>query len=657
MARLLPLLVFAASTAHAESFFESGFRWASTGGAPSAAVTVKATVVVQLGTEHLVGLNAESGVERWRFTSRAKTLRQITLKSGALLVQAEQLHALNPLTGDELWQFPLNCFPGKCNSKVRLVTDEVVVLTGFDGKEDNLLLLDAHSGGRLWPSWVRVEGIDKLLVTPAAVLVSSKVAPFAVVALDRYTSRERWRLRPDGIEGPAAGLETDGTALDAWWLSGNADVVVAADLATGKVTGEWAVARRKGAIQDRRGTAPGVVVAWQSSVLGGGSLRGYDNRDGTPRWKKALGEPLGPPLLIGDRVLFRQRASSGAVTITAWSAALGEELWRYTRADATAIELRLESGRVLALVDGATRFVGLIDLIEGRVESVAVPEPQATIRYAAGALYAFHGKTVERLDSIDGAALVERFNTLVRKGEVDAADALARRTKPFVGELRAAAVIHKAVGAQGYQDTSSKMRGGGLPPLLARLQAESSDDRMTFYDEYRVFILKAAEELQRTGVSALSGDDLSRLVAVAQRFTDLAVRFERQLSGQQGTDAPAIKAVGNASAVLGECLIASSRPDAAYASLRTLWVRSWLPHGGPLIEPMRTATATKLRELLPAFESAVATQSDMDLALAQIAELVGIDAVVTPAPAVEDIPDMAPGDFAVVLERLRAATR
>jgi outer membrane protein assembly factor BamB len=664
-AALCFVLLLAPALASAESLFERGFVW-SPKGADAAlpvvnAVTVKSMVVVQLGADYVVGLNTDSGNERWRFASKTHAIRAMSLHGDTVIVQAEQLEALSPMTGDAKWQFPLNCYPGKCNTTVRQITDEFTVLTGFDGAEDNVLLLDTRTGARVWPNWVQIPKVQTVLITPAAIVVASGVAPYPVVALDRFTSRERWKLLPAGVEGPATGIETDGTTLNAWWKSGSADVVLAVDLTTGKTLTDWTVARRKGVTGELRGVAPGVFIAYQPSRLSGGTLRAYDNRTGNPLWKKDLPDVVGSPVLIGDRLLVRETSldnGPAGITASAFSAATGDQLWRYVRPDASSIEWRFEGGRAIAVLEGRTAFVGIIDLVAGAIEGVAPVEGKTPnrIRYFAGSLYLFRGPEVERLDAVEGDALVTRFTELLKLGDVDKADALAKKTKPFVQELAAAAKINKVVGGQSFQSTSQKMRAGGLPALLAALQTASTDDKVTFYDDFRAFILTTRDQVKKLGPGRVDGDDLQRLSAVTQRLADLGVRFERQLAGAAGEDKAAIQALSDVTSTLAEALIASDRVDDAYAALARLWARGWAPHKGAFAAAMKIAVAYKVRELLPGFESAVAAKDGADIALANIADLAGLDALLEAPPSVDAIPDMTPSDFASTLDRLKAAT-
>lgn len=60
---------------------------------------------------------------------------------------------------------------------------------------------------------------------------------------------------------------------------------------------------------------------------------------------------------------------------------------------------------------------------------------------------------------------------------------------------------------------------------------------------------------------------------------------------------------------------------------------------------------------MPALEAAVASGEGADMALAEIADLVGIEALVDPPPSVDAIPDMTAGDYAAMAERLKNALK
>jgi hypothetical protein len=194
----------------------------------------------------------------------------------------------------------------------------------------------------------------------------------------------------------------------------------------------------------------------------------------------------------------------------------------------------------------------------------AAPE---RISYSTGHLYLYSGNQVRRFDPTADALVLERFETAMKRGEVAEAKSLAKSLKPFTSELEVAAKINSAVGGQPFQAASQRLEAGGLPTVLAALDRASTDDKMTFYEDFKVFIEAARTDLARAGVGATEGDDRTRLATMALRVTDLSVRFERQLAGKAGEDKPVIAAIGAVASSLAESLLASGRPDDAWAGV------------------------------------------------------------------------------------------
>ena len=150
-----------AQTEKPSTFYEPGFAYQLNKSDANLSITDAAglgsMVLVQIGGQHISAVNTDTALERWRFTSRTGSIRRMVLKGATLLVEAEQLYALNTATGQQQWQFPLNCFSAtSCNSRIRHWDADVVVLSGFDGKDDQLMLVNPKTGARLWPTWVEV---------------------------------------------------------------------------------------------------------------------------------------------------------------------------------------------------------------------------------------------------------------------------------------------------------------------------------------------------------------------------------------------------------------------------------------------------------------------------------------------------------------------
>ncbi len=630
-----------ADTPHAASLYQAGFTYKLTG-ADSAldirdAAGLGSMVIMQLGAKHISAVNVETGLERWRFTSKTGSIRRMDLRGANLLVEAEQLYALNTATGAEQWQFPLNCFSKtSCNSRVRHWGRQVIVLSGFDGKDDKLMLVNAKTGARLWPNWVEVPSASEIAYTPSTIAVVTSQAPYSVVGLNRFTGRERWRFRPEGTESPAAGLEADGKILTTWWSSRSADSVYSIGLDDGSQRGEWMVARRP-RLNEIRGGGPGFFFAYQPSVLGGGgSIRAWNNSTGEKLWRQSIRTPRTPSLL-GEHIQYWTQGKR-KVVLTSLHGRTGEELWSYERRNVQTYEASVEPGHLVLRMAGEHVAVVVLDISSGRVIGIGALEGTTLtlgrLRLSGRYLFAANGPNLVRLEPKPSLDLVAEFDQLVNTGDMKAAARLHRRILPFVDDLSAAADIHRKVRSQAFRRESARMERGGLPALLPFIITSSSDAKMLFYEDFKTFLSSVVAFLKPIQMPAkVSGTELQRLVSATKRIIELVERFERKLN--KAEDKQMYGLIRDAVVPLSVLMSRSGASKEASACLQAIFQRSWMVRTSRLKAAIKTVTIEECRRLEPEVLAAAKGNGKGPQVIEALKQIPGFELLELPLPTPE----------------------
>jgi outer membrane protein assembly factor BamB len=523
------------------------------------------------------------------------------LRGPNLLVEAEQLYSLNTATGQEQWQFPLNCFSkASCNTRIRHWDSDVFVLSGFDGKDDNLMLVNAKTGARLWPTWVEVPTARFIAFTPSTLVVATAQAPYAIVGLNRYTGRERWQFRPEGTESPAAGLEADEKIITTWWSSKTADSVYSIDLDTGSNLGEWMIARRP-KLKELRGGGPGFFFAYQPSVLGGGgSVRAWNNRTGEKLWRKSIKTPR-TPTLLGAQVQYWTQTKNKA-SLTALSAQSGAERWSYERRNVQTFEASVEPGHLVLRMAGKSVAVIVLNIVSGQVVGIGPLEGTTLtlgrLRLSGRFLFAMNGTELIRLEARPGTELVAEFDQLVNNGDMKAAEELHARILPFVDDIDAAASIHRKVRGRDFRRESARMQQGGLPALLPYILTSSTDKRMLFYEDFKTLLTNTNALLKPIEMPArVKGNELKRLKQATRRVVELVDRFERKLNKLEDKEMYAL--IRDVVIPLSELLTRSRASADATHCLHSLFSRSWMIRTDALKGAMRNAALEAARAWVP----------------------------------------------------------
>lgn len=660
------LLTLAPSSGRAADFLEPGFTF-ELKGADAAdgirdAFALRSFVLVRIGNKHLSAINVETGLERWRFTSKAGAIREIHDRGPTFLVEAEQLYAIDPSTGETRWQLPLNCYsPTSCNSRIRVLGDDLAVLSGFDGKDNNIMLADIRRGIRLWPNWVAVAGAKDVVLTPNTIVVTTSSEPYSVVGLDRYTGRERWAFRPEGTVEAASGLLAGGDVVNVWWTSRRADTVYCISLETGKPLVDWMVARRASATGELRGGGPGFFFAYQPSVMGGGGrARAWDHRTGERLWSANV-SAIEEPWLHNDR-LFAWAEHKGRRGIVSRDARTGKEAWRYERRGVATNEASFFGRDVLVRLLGKTPLVAVMDARSGVLKSVGPVDgdvmQKGRLRASGRYVFGMYGPKLVRMEPVPSANLVLRFDEMVEGGDVEGTEKLHARLRPFVDDLEGAAAIHAKVRGRSYQAVSARIKSGGLATLLPAIKKLSDDKHMVFYEDFRGFVtnvqgLVAPLDLDKP----VRGRDLRQLAEVTARVVELIGRFERKIHGAGSV--AVITGLYDVLVPFSELLARSGATEEALKALGELWARGWVKRAERIGPPLRRVVRQRLRELLPAFERAIAKQDGpaMSLSLRAIVAIEGLELLVDGAPDDAAIGDFDADAYRAELVRIRQALK
>ncbi len=186
------------------------------------------------------------------------------------------LHALNAVSGRELWRFSVG-------AELVNTTPAVhggLVYTGASGGA--LFALDRRTGRPRWSAALHAEPTAPPVVAGGLVLVAS--GPATVQALDAASGRLRWLAHPPRVldlgyptEGPAT--VDDGTVYEDFSSS---DTIVALRLSDGHLL--WKI----GPVGDRLGAAPAVDAATLYAATESGTMIAVDRALHTLRWYRVL---------------------------------------------------------------------------------------------------------------------------------------------------------------------------------------------------------------------------------------------------------------------------------------------------------------------------------------------------------------------------------
>ncbi len=665
--------VLAGAGADAQVFYQPSYEFALKGADAAIGLTnvtqMGGFLFLQLGAQHVVAVNTETGSERWRFSSKSAAVRRIVERPASgdgdedvLLIEAEQLVAIRGKDGAELWQFPLNCHSATaCNTRVRSLEAGVAVLSGYDKRDDNLLLLDVNTGQRLWPNWVSVPDVAHLVLTPSVVVVGARGDPYSIVALDRFTGRERWRFRPDAADVAPSGLVSHGELVTAWWSSKSADTMYSVDVATGKSVASWVTSKRANNAGERRGGGPGFFVAWQPALVGaGGVLKSWDPATGKALASKSL-DLVDPPEAREKGVFGWIGAASGGLAYVAIDPRTGAERWRLERPKVTAHRSTPLGGVVLLrFVSEGTALAAVVEEGTGRLLGIGPLLPDqgdaGQVRFSAQKLFAFAGPRLQRAGPVPGTELVRQFEGLVQGRQMAEAKQLHEQLKPFARELPAAAEVHKKATGKDIAGLAKKLEAGGVGGKLLSLIRSARDESMLDHQDYIQLAIQVGAAFKGHDLGAkLSSEDRGPLTELSRRLLVLCDRFERQILADKNPAAYA--AMTAAHTAVGSMLVANGESEVAHQVLGSLWYRAWVVRSPALEAQVRASVRVEARRLLPQLERAIQKGQDQDAAMLTVLDLKGLGLVVPDPPPPEAIPDMKAPDYQSTLEKIRTALR
>ncbi len=285
---------------------------------------------------YLVGIDATTGVEQWRYQTQNSVKNQAIVAQG-IVVATDMLgitYAVDVLTGKLIWEQDLNYnrLPGFVSG---LVTDGQLVYTGF-GK--SLSALDVVSGDVLWKNedWEGGEGATPTMTIADDVLITSSQWR-AIYAHNRYTGKLIWSKNDDGLRFRDGVLNYRDGSL---WVTGKGTdkavpgILHQLELKTGKTIQTYETGMQQG------GTSAPVILKDRFIVAGSHpGVAAFSRETGKQLWLFEMEPALlytpsyyadrqqsieSTPLLIGNKLVFG--AMDGRVY--ALDAISGKLLWK-----------------------------------------------------------------------------------------------------------------------------------------------------------------------------------------------------------------------------------------------------------------------------------------------------------------------------------------
>jgi len=578
-----------------------------------------------------------------------------------LLVEAEQLLSLDLATGQVKWQYPLNCYSkDACNTRIRAIHNDVILLSGFDSKNDNIMLIDAKTGMRLWPNWVSVPEAKEIVYTTNTIVVATALAPYKVFGLDRYTGRKRWGFRPGGTDKPATGLMAHDGVATVWWSSKAADSVYSLNLETGTYLADWMVARRAQSSGEMRGGGAGYFYSYKPALFGqGGSLKVWDPKKGDSIWRKRFKQLVQPPIHHADRFFLWERLKS-RLTLRVLDSKTGKELWRFERRNVPSFSFKFESGRVILRLGGKSPAIFVLNILNGKVVGAGVVPGKkfqsGPFSFVNRWLYLMNGSNLVRMEPEPANILLVKFDQYATDGQVKEANKLYKMVKPFVDDLPTAGKIHRRVVGQGYRAMAAKMTSGSFAAALPVFLSQAHPKKILYFEDFRSYIFYLKGQLEHHNLKqSLGANDRVRLLKVGKRIVELLMRFERKLNATQDKDF--VAALRFVFSTLAQTMENARLRSEALDLFDDLWQRSWCDRGPELKNRIRLMVKRTLRVLITPLGKAVGRGKNPDKALTDIVNLKGIKLVITEIPTIAEIPNLTPKQVQGVLWRLRQAVK
>ena len=320
------------------------------------------------------------------------------------------------------------------------------------------------------------------------------------------------------------------------------------------------------------------------------------------------------------------------MSLNVLNATNGKERWTYERSNVQTFESAVEPGHLVLRMAGKHVAVIVLDVVSGRVVGIGPLEGTTLtvgrLRLSGRYLYAMNGAKLIRLEPKQAEDLVTEFDQFVNNGDMESAEKLHAKIRPFVDDLPEAAAIHRKVKSRDFRRESARMRQGGLPALLPYMITSSTDARMLFYEDFKTLLTNTVALLKPIKMpQRVSGNELRRLKRATRRIVELVERFERKLNKADDKEMYAL--IRNVVIPLSELLSRSRATADSSHCLYALFDRSWMVRTAELKTAIRNVALEEARVWVPRVLEAAkgdGTGPEIIIALQKIRgfELIGI---------------------------------
>ncbi|MGW0660974.1 outer membrane protein assembly factor BamB family protein [Streptodolium elevatio] len=322
-------------------------------------------------------MELRQGAVRWTYDSYGTAAVSPAFAHGRIYVGGAGISALDPATGDVVWEQPTadiaDCIP--------VVVDRTVIVTGGD-----LVALDADTGAVRWRRQPAPEG-GFHHATYANGTIYVGIGTASVSARDPATGRELWRVAvdrhvtaPPRFAGGAVYVSCEGGlhALDAatgarrWVADAEGAGISAPTVVHGRVYVGMAMSANRGALGVRAYDAASGRTSWHRDTAGyvgsapvfdagtlyvgeaAGSVLALDSATGQVSWYTDTGD-AGQGVTVADGIVY----ACGTWMLTALDARSGAMLWS-SRPGAFGMCEPLIAGDSVVLCDDAGTLYAVI---------------------------------------------------------------------------------------------------------------------------------------------------------------------------------------------------------------------------------------------------------------------------------------------------------
>jgi outer membrane protein assembly factor BamB len=251
----------------------------------------------------------------WSASGLAPVAGPIVADGAVILVEAQRVVAVEPATGQRLWDADRDEGPGGPAA----VAGDLVIFAEGRGSEASISAVRLEDGESAWTTSTRAPALGGPAVDSGNVLVGTADGRVLSLAADEGT--ERWMYRATGRVDTSPAVEGGAVYVAAEDLSSGAATVYALDAGTGRE--EWRFSPSGPAIG-----VSSVSVRDRTAVVGMGDfmIHGFDASTGADRWRtraRAAFTPrlvpaAGDPIVLGDGAghMYGVAAGSGKVEWT-----------------------------------------------------------------------------------------------------------------------------------------------------------------------------------------------------------------------------------------------------------------------------------------------------------------------------------------------------